>query len=367
MAAGCAVKKVCINGRFLTQAITGVQRYAREMVRAIDEQLSAAPAIRQQYAFTLLTPRQPAGTIELEHIPTLRIGRLRGHAWEQLELPFHAGGRLILNLCNTAPLAAAGLVTIHDASVFAVPEAYSRTFGLWYRSLFPLLGKRARSILTVSAFSRGQLIQHAGIPAAKIRVVPEGSEHLLRSPGDLGVFARAPVQPGRYILAVGSLSPHKNLIGVVKAVSRLGTSALPLVAAGGGNKRVFNQAGLNGESFHAVGYVTDRELRALYEHAACFVFPSLYEGFGLPPLEAMTCGCPVVVSRAAALPEVCGPAVLYCDPHDPENIAEQIRTILDNPAQRAELRERGLARARCFTWEQAASALLGILGEIDLE
>jgi glycosyltransferase involved in cell wall biosynthesis len=165
------------------------------------------------------------------------------------------------------------------------------------------------------------------------------------------------------ILAVGSRSPHKNLAAVVQAVSRLGGSALPLVAAGGANTRVFNPAELNGNSFHAVGYVTDLELRALYEQAACFVYPSLYEGFGLPPLEAMTCGCPVVVSRAAALPEVCGDAALYCDPHDPENIAEQIRTVLHDSGRRAELRERGLARARCFTWGRAASALLGILAE----
>ena len=96
MAAGCAVKEVCINGRFLTQATTGVQRYALEMVRAIDEQLSAEPALRQRYGFTLLTPPHAGSTIELEHIPTVRIGRLRGHAWEQLELPFHAGRRPIM-------------------------------------------------------------------------------------------------------------------------------------------------------------------------------------------------------------------------------------------------------------------------------
>jgi glycosyltransferase involved in cell wall biosynthesis len=359
------VTQVCINGRFLTQATTGVQRYALEMVRAIDEQLIAEPAIAQKYAFTLLTPPQPGSTIELEHISMVPVGRLRGHAWEQLELPFHAGHRLILNLCNTAPLAAPGLVTIHDASVFAVPQAYSLAFGLWYRTLFPLLGKRARVILTVSAFSRGQLTQLAGIPAEKLRVVSEGSEHLMRAPGDMGVFARVPVQPGGYILAVGSQSPHKNLRAVVQAVSRLGASAPPLVAVGGGNNRVFNQAQMNGHGLHALGYVTDHELRALYEHAACFVYPSLYEGFGLPPLEAMTCGCPVVVSRAAALPEVCGDAVLYCDPRDPENIAEQIRTILSHPGRRAELRERGLARARCFSWGHAARALLGILAEID--
>lgn len=361
------MREVCINGRFLTQATTGVQRYALEMVRAIDHQLTTQPALRSQYVFTLLTPRHAGGAIALEHIPVVSVGRLQGQGWEQLELPFHAGRRLILNLCNTAPLAAAGLVTIHDASVFAIPEAYSATFGLWYRTLIPLLGKRARLILTVSAFSRGELIHHAGIPAAKLRIIHEGSEHVLRAPGDVQIFRRVPVESGRYILAVGSRSPHKNLNAVVQAVSRLGSARLPVVAAGGANSKVFTRAPMwDEDGFHGVGYVSDPELRALYEHAACFVYPSLYEGFGLPPLEAMICGCPVVVARAGSLPEVCGDAVLYCDPKNPNEIAQQIRLLLDDPAQRAEFQKRGVARARDFTWERASTALLALLEQIDI-
>ena len=360
------MKAVCINGRFLTQAITGVQRYAVEMVRAIDHQLAGQPALRSRYAFTLLTPRHADRTIALEHIAVVPVGRLRGQGWEQLELPLHAGRRLILNFCNTAPLAAAGLVTIHDASVFAIPGAYSLAFGLWYRTLIPLLGQRARLILTVSAFSQAELIQRAGIPANKIRVIHLGSEHVLRDPSDVGIFRRIQVQPGRYILAVGSRSPHKNLGAVVEAVSRLGLAGVPLVAAGGSNSKVFTQdRGVEGDGFHPMGYVTDPELRALYEHATCFVYPSLYEGFGLPPLEAMTCGCPVVVARAASLPEVCGDAVLYCDPRDANDIAQQIRVFLDDPARRAEFRDRGMARARAFTWERASTALLTLLEDVD--
>jgi glycosyltransferase involved in cell wall biosynthesis len=133
--------------------------------------------------------------------------------------------------------------------------------------------------------------------------------------------------------------------------------------AGGSNPRVFRGRHLehDGYALHATGYVTDGELRALYENAACLVYPSLYEGFGLPPLEAMLCGCPVLVSDAASLPEVCGDAALYCNPRDPDNIAEKIRTLIEEPALRNELRCRGMERARNFTWRRASEALLSII------
>jgi glycosyltransferase involved in cell wall biosynthesis len=362
MAAAATVKTVCINGRFLTQATTGVQRYAVEMVRALDRLLTAQPRLRSSYSFRLLTPRNGTRPVSLQHIPITPVGRLKGQIWEQVELPAHSGPNLILNFANTAPLRGMVLVTIHDASVFAVPEAYSVAFRLWYRTLLPTLGRRARMILTVSNFSRTELSRRARVPPEKIRVIPLGCEHVLRAPADCEVFSRVPVRPGGYILAVGSRSPHKNLDTAIQAVSVLGSSGLPLVAAGGANTRVFNPSRLNSEdSFHPAGYVSDAELRALYENAACFVYPSLYEGFGLPPLEAMICGCPAVVARSASLPEVCGDAALYCDPRDPRDLAQQIRRLLDSPAERAELRERGQAHARRFTWSASATSLLGLL------
>ena len=130
-----------------------------------------------------------------------------------------------------------------------------------------------------------------------------------------------------------------------------------LVAAGGGNARIFAQAGdlnLDDRRLQRTGYVSDQQLRALYEGAACFVFPSFYEGFGLPPLEAMCCGCPVISSDRASLPEVCGDAALYCDPDDPATLAAQLRRLLDSDALAAELRQAGRQRAAGFTWDRAA-------------
>jgi glycosyltransferase involved in cell wall biosynthesis len=169
------------------------------------------------------------------------------------------------------------------------------------------------------------------------------------------------------VLAVGSLTPNKNFGGVVRAASMLTDLGYKVVAAGGVNARVFNGVDLTGDDLVLAGYVTDSELRALYESATCFVFPSFYEGFGLPPLEAMHCGCPVVVSDRASLPEVCGDAAVYCDPDDPADMAKQLRLVLTSAALRRELSEAGKKRARQFGWQRSAEQLNELLSLHTLE
>jgi glycosyltransferase involved in cell wall biosynthesis len=358
------MRSVDINGRFLTQSVTGVQRYATEIVRALDRQLASSAELRSRYAFRLFTPRQTIGTLELEHIRCVSVGRLQGHAWEQLELPASVGRHVLVSLGNTAPLVSRNVVTIHDAAVFAMPEAFSRSFRTWYRVLIPALGRTALRVITISDFSRKELSHWAGIAPEKIVVVPQGCEHIVHTAPDAKVFNRVPVRPGSYILAVGSQAPHKNISLLLQALRRM-KEAPPLVLAGRVNPRVFGStAAPEGNGVHATGYVTDAELRALYDNACCFVFPSLYEGFGIPPLEAMACGCPVIAARAAALPEVCGDAALYCNPFDADDLATQIRLLMQSPAQRGELRERGVERARRSTWDQAVSRLLVILDQV---
>ena len=358
------IRSVDINARFLTQPITGVQRFAVEMVRGIDRHLSVSVQLRSQFRFRLVAPPS-ARAIELEHIPLVRAGRLSGHGWEQLELPRQAKSGLLLNLCNTAPVLARNVVVIHDAAVFAVPDAYSRAFRLWYRALIPTLARRAVRVLTVSEFSRTELLERVGIPRGRVDVVTQGCEHIRSTPADPRVFSRLQVTRGEYLLAVGSRTPHKNIGLLAAAIAQLGGAAPPLVIAGGSNSRIFGAAtGVHREGVHDAGYVTDSELRALYEGACCFIYPSLYEGFGIPPLEAMVCGCPVIVARAAALPEVCGDAARYCDPRDAGDLARQIRLLIQQPAVRQELRQRGFERAALFSWQKASAGLLETLGRV---
>jgi glycosyltransferase involved in cell wall biosynthesis len=243
----------------------------------------------------------------------------------------------------------------------ARPLTYSFAFRSWYRWLFARLMKHAGIVATVSKFSASELMSHVGRRAANIELIFGAGEHVLRAPADARILERLGLVHRSYVLAVGSLTPNKNFNGVVHAAALLGDLDCKIVAAGGANTRVFNGVDLTGDALIMAGYVTDGELRALYENAACFIFPSFYEGFGLPPLEAMHCGCPVIVSDRASLPEVCGNAAVYCNPDDPADMARQLRLVLTSAALRRELREAGFARALSFGWQRSADQLNELL------
>jgi glycosyltransferase involved in cell wall biosynthesis len=288
-------------------------------------------------------------------LPLERAGGGGGQRWEQLSLPRLAREEPLINLCNTAPLLRENqLVVVHDAATLANPQNFSLAFRSWYRLMLGTLTRRTRVLASVSRFSANELTRFFGVRSRGVEVIGEGGEHILREPADNSVIEKFNLTRRRFVLALGSASPNKNLAAIVKAMHLLDDPDLLLVAAGGGNSRVFTQARVSDPRLVATGYVTDAQVRALYEHAACFAFPSFYEGFGLPPLEAMCCGCPVVVSDRASMPEVCGDAALYCDPADPTTIATQLRRVLGSAAAREDLRAAGRERAAVFTWDKAA-------------
>jgi glycosyltransferase involved in cell wall biosynthesis len=360
------VKRVLINGRFLGQRTTGVQRYARELLGALDRLLFTSESRRRELRFEVLTPPGTSASLALEAMDIQEVGRLTGHLWEQVDLARHVGGNLLLNLANTAPLAARSTITtIYDASVYAVPGAYSLPFRTWYRLLLPATGRRARRVVTCSEFSRLELERYAGIDRANTTVIYGSGEHVLATPPDETVLNRLGLRSRPYILAVSSRSEHKNLAGLERAASLLGDRDLKVVLAGGENSGVFRpERTCEGNGVQRTGYVTNGELRALYQNAACFVYPSFYEGFGLPPLEAMACGCPVVVSRAASLPEVCGDAAVYCDPHSDRDIAEAMERVMNDVSLRDNLRRKGTEHSARFTWKQSAESMLKVIEKV---
>lgn len=349
--------QILINGRFLAQATTGVQRYAIELTRALDE-LVVDGSIPASYQLRMLVPPNAVRDPGFRRIEVEAIGRLSGQAWEQIELAKRARGTLLFNPCNTAPLAATPVVvTIHDAAVFATPGAYSTAFRTWYQLAHRRLGRTARGVITDSEFSKSELQQYCNTPAARIHVVPLAADHMAAMQADHAVFERKGVGSKPYVLSVSSLNPNKNFSAVAQAVYCLGDLAdsVDFLVAGASNSRIFAGTPVEGASrLRYLGYVSDSELKALYQRAVCFVYPSLYEGFGLPPLEAMACGCPVIVSRAASLPGVCGDAALYCDPHDPADLARQIRRLIGDVDMQQDLRAKGLARAAEFSWRRCA-------------
>ncbi len=305
----------------------------------------------------IMMPRAKSATFTTYEGASISMGRLSGNLWEQTELPLRTKDSVLLNLCNAAPMAKRRqIVVIHDTATLSTPQNYSREFRAWYSLMLSTVARRAAAIATVSNFSAGELMRHFQLPPRKITVVPESGEHISRLNRDERVLDRLQLRNRPFVLAVGSRAVNKNLRTLEAAIAQL-EGRLQLVTVGGTNSRVFDTSCASPDGALQTGYVTDPELAALYAHALCFVFPSLYEGYGLPPLEAMSTGCPVIVSDIAALRETCGDAAGYCDPADPTSIADAIRRVATDHQRRDELIELGLARAAKLKWAQPARIL----------
>jgi glycosyltransferase involved in cell wall biosynthesis len=340
-----------INGRFLGRQATGVDRFAFETIRALDQLIELGDPLVAGMRTEIVVPEALAGMANpFRHVGLRASGKGGGLRWEQLALPQVARGRLLLNLCNSGPLLYHRQVT--------VLHSYSRSFVAWYCLMAPRIGRVSQRVITVSEFSRRELCDAYRIPAGKIGVVPESGEHMLRVQQDQG--AVEPTLNGRpFVLAVGSLNRHKNFQLVADAARLIRDAQFDIVVVGGGDSRVYGtgQDGLPAFVKH-LGYVSDGELAALYRRAACFVYPSRYEGFGLPPVEALALGCPVIASRLPAVLEACGDAVLYTSPDDPAELARLLERITGDAELRASLRERGRARTAELTWRATAVKLI---------
>ncbi len=348
-----------VNGRYLTQPMTGVQRYARNVITAMNGALGEAAT---QAPIIAPTAASDPG---LAAMPLTTAGPLSGHAWEQMVLPARWQGRL-LNLCNTAPATKADqVVCIHDSNVFVAPESYGTAFRTTYRLLQPLLARRAARLTTVSADSARQIAKHLPVRAADVVVLPNGHEHALAWDPALARAAPPVVrETGRpFVFALGSRARHKNLQLVLDIAPELAAMGLDVIVAGGGAD-IFAAEKLSGvPTVKMLGYVTDHDLAFLLDHALCLLFPSWTEGFGLPIIEAMARGCPVISSDRASMPEVCGDAALLAPPDEPGAWARQVRRLATSSDLQNDLVGRGRDRVQMFSWKDTAAGYIELMRE----
>lgn len=357
------MRTLFINGKFSAQRMTGVQRLAASLIQALDHLLLETGNTDR---WILLCPPS-AKPPELKRIEVHFVGALLGglHAWEQLFLPAYTAGRVLLNLAGPSPLLKRRQVCmIPDAAVFDYPQAYTSAYGGWYRLQFRAISHSARLVLTISEFSRQRLIHALGPHARRLRLVYCAATHMKNVTQDTAVLNRLALNGIKYFLAVGSINPTKNLPALVSAFRAIATPDVRLVLVGGSNSAVFAVKSLEAAGDPRIittGAISDGELSALYRNAHAFVFPSLYEGFGIPPLEAMSLDCPVVAAQTASIPEICGDAALYFDPLNIPAITCALERILTDDALRNTLRQRGASRIDQFTWERSAYQLLNHL------
>jgi glycosyltransferase involved in cell wall biosynthesis len=299
-----------------------------------------------------LVPRLAAGA-ELDQLSGFARGR-PGTLWLDLAwyphvLPRRARGADVLH-CPTYRGPVRGgpplVVTVHDVAVFRRPEAFPRWTRTYSRRAVPGVLRHARRILAVSEFTAAELEQVLAVPREKVRVVPNAVDPVFLPDG--------PRARGDYLLAVGTLEPRKNLRRTIEAARRLGVELRVVGALGWGGVTAA------GEGVRWLGEVADDELARLYRGALCLVYPSLYEGFGIPIVEAMACGTPVVTAAGGSTEEVAGGAAVLADPLDPGAIADAIETAL---ARREELGALGLERARAFSWDETARLTLAAYEE----
>ncbi|MET3660355.1 glycosyltransferase family 4 protein [Aquamicrobium ahrensii] len=354
-----------INGRFLAQPVTGVQRYAREVVAALDARIAAGDPLARNLTVELLTPPDRRDELALAAIRTRVIGDFGGHGWEQAVLPFGVRGGLI-SLCNSGPLVTARqILCIHDLNTRACPQSYSLPFRLLYRTLIPALARRVRHVTTVSGYSAGQLVRHGLCEADKITIAPDGYEHALRWTPRHSIRTHSTASAGTIVL-LGSRAPHKNINIVLGMGDRLAAAGLRVVVVGLSDGRVFGkreeQAGAN---IGWLGRIGDDELAALLGDSLCLAFPSLVEGFGLPMLEAMVRGCPVVASDRASLPEIGGDAVLYAPPDRADIWFDRFMQLAGDAALRRMMIVRGRRQAEKFSWDETAKRYLELMARTD--
>ncbi|MDB5701524.1 MAG: glycosyltransferase family 1 protein [Sphingomonadales bacterium] len=353
--------RLFINGKFYSGAMNGVHRVADRLLRELDA-LAVARERPAGWDMRLLVPATDHWAPSFKAIRT--VPQRFGHSqlWEQAILPFAARSGALASFANLAPKGHSRKLTmVHDAQFRLSPESYPAKLRLGYRVLIPRGARSSRVVLTVSDYARDSLMTFGIADAGRTAVLYNGADHILELPADGGFPTSRGLVTGGYCVVFGSVARYKNLAVVFDAFRRHALADMKLAVIGS-SRETLEAAGLAPPPQAVfVGPIDDAALRALYENAHCLVYPSRTEGFGLPPVEAMLCGCPVVAAPAGAVPEICRDAILYAGMDDADDWASQIVALGAGQGLRAAKIAGGRVRASAFTWAAAGARLAQIL------
>lgn len=308
--------KIAFNGRFLTKGLTGQERFASELLMQLDK-------ICKKDEFCVVTSENALTTPQYQNIEVIQTGKLKREAWEQFCLgPYLSKHKMkCVNLTTTFALGHCEVVCLHDASIYEIGKQFMHSaygfFGtIWKRILCNIAARRAEKILTVSYYSKDKLNSILGIPKDKITVISNAWQHYNRVEKDDSIFERLPfAKDGEYFFAMSSLSPQKNFVWIMEVAKRNPQCQFVIT----GKAEGFTHLGaddLKTDNLHFTGYLKDGEIKSLMQHCRAFIHPAIYEGFGIPPLEAMSCGAELILSPATCLPEVYEKSAHYIDPYN---------------------------------------------------
>ncbi len=346
------MKKIIINGKFMGDRMMGIVRYAREIVSALDE-------LSENLDITLLVPESVTDELPLKNITCVKYGRHSGMVWEQLDLARYVRkhkGSICVNLCNISPVfAPSGITVIHDIMYKVNPSHYTtfrnKLSRYWHMFQYWLLTKRERRILTNSAFSQQELEKYYPRIKDRIYVVPCAWQHVLSYRENPQWQKAYPfLRDNEFYFSLSTLSKNKNGTWIIEAAKNNPDAVFAIAG-----KYYETEDYAIPSNVHMLGFVSDEDACSLMKHCKAFIHPSLYEGFGLPPLEALALGAEVISSNATALPEVLGDSVHYIDPYDYNVDIEQL--LNEDVADRSE----ALGR---FGWNKSAELLLNVLESV---
>lgn len=339
---------IIINGRFHTQRTTGAQRYAGELIKELDKLVRKGEVL-------MAVPPELEFLPEYQNIEVVKVGNLHNRMWEHISFPRYVRKQqgVALSLCNVAPLPNPGIVCIHDVMTKAMPGTVTWKFRLWYDILHNNSTRRAKKIITVSEFSKKEIMKYFGVSSERIIVIPNAWQHLNKVLFDEEALKKYGLEKGKYFFAMSTLNPNKNFRWIAEVAKRNHNSIFAV--AGGINKAVF----ANGVGFTCppnmklLGYVSDEEAKTLMRDCKSFIYTSFYEGFGIPPMEALSSGAPcVIISDIEPHHEVYGDDAVYVNPFNYEvNLEDLVKPCSKGVLER-------------FSWAKSAKLLKSMLETI---